>query len=95
MIEARAIRYAKSKGCELFKVKFAGRRGFPDRWLCIPPLRSVNSRVCNILIEFKAPLGRLAPVQILVHEELRTLGIEVWVINSSEYFEVALDARLQ
>jgi hypothetical protein len=95
IVEAQSRRYAKANGCELYKVRFAGRVGFPDRLLVCPPDVSGNSRLLVLAVEFKAPRGRVSDVQHFVHKELRTLGVEVWVISSFENFQERLDVRLR
>lgn len=54
-----------------------GQVGVPDR-VCLFP----GGRV--VLVELKAPGGRVSAVQARVHERLRALGMDVRVIDNEE-----------
>lgn len=56
-------------------LKFAtpGKQGAPDRIVLWP------GRVCHF-IETKAPGGRLSPLQLAYHKQLRGLGFAVWIL---------------
>jgi len=78
-VERKCRRIAIRNGGRLRKVKL-DQVGAPDRLL----LRKGHPPV---LIEFKAPGKKPKPHQVLVHHELRSYGIEVWVIDSVAEFE--------
>lgn len=49
--------------------------GMPDRFVFLPGGKFK-------LVELKAPSKKPSPRQCLVHEMLRSMGFEVWVIDS-------------
>lgn len=51
--------------------------GLPDRMILLPGGRL-------IFVETKAPTGTVAPHQTVVHERLRRLGFEVYVLSSTD-----------
>lgn len=86
-LEKKCRELAESRGCELYKVAFRNRVGFPDRLLVVPcrPFALVA------LLEFKRPGGVVRAHQRLVHEELRRPGLMVGVIDEYEQFEKVVD----
>jgi VRR-NUC domain len=71
---------AKEHGCFLYPVAFKGRKGFPDQALLCPAQAWV-------LVEYKAPGGRLSQHQISTIIDLRMAGQETWVIYSVLQFK--------
>ena len=55
--------------------------GVPDRLILLPEGRF-------FLVELKAPKGRLRPIQKVRHDQIRALGIEVYVLASTAEVEV-------
>lgn len=82
-IERKCVELAEAQGYALWKIRFTGRVGFPDRML-------VGGRR-DVFLEFKAPGAKPRPSQDRVHEEMRELGLRVEVIDSVEAFEGLLD----
>lgn len=70
-------REAKSAGVVFHKLESRSRRGFPDVMLA----RDGKT----IFVELKSPrgTGRLHPLQVHCHEELRSAGLVVEVIASA------------
>ena len=48
--------------------------GLPDRMVLLPPGRL-------IFVELKSPTGTVAPHQTVIHNRLRRLGFEVFVLS--------------
>lgn len=90
LIERACLQYAKTRGCELLKVKFSGRRGFPDRMLITP----TTAAPLITLIEFKRSKRLPTRAQQAVHKELSDLGLTVWTIDSELKFIWRLSALL-
>lgn len=82
-VERALIRAVKAEGGLVRKLMWIGRRGAPDRLVKIPgrPL---------LLIELKAPGGRLSRLQQVEHKRLRAAGLEVRVVWKVEQIEEAL-----
>jgi hypothetical protein len=91
-IERKCETLAQYHGCELFKVKFSGRVGFPDRMLVIPSDASWDGFTRIVLVEFKRPSAKPSPVQTLVHGTFDNLGVPVRVISSVPQFRRLLKA---
>lgn len=76
--EARIERYltssVRARGGHCFKLA-PTTAGLPDRLVVLPPGRL-------LLVELKAPGGRLRPVQVALHERLSAAGVEVAVLAS-------------
>ena len=86
-IERKCRDLVEVHGDELFKVKFAGRVGFPDRLLVVCFGGSRRRFARHILCEFKRPGEVPSKNQVAVHNELRQAGMEVWVIDNFDTFE--------
>ena len=82
-LERRCAVAAKRAGGELIKILPWSLRGLPDR-LLIMPLGSY------VWLEFKAPDGRLTPLQGFWERRLGQLGCEHRVIRSWEEFDEVL-----
>lgn len=54
-----------------------GNNGVPDRIVILP-------RRAPVFVEVKAPGKKLTPLQENVHRKLRSLGVDVYVIDSFE-----------
>lgn len=74
-IEKKLKKAVKAKGGKCLKFVSPGMRGVPDR-ICLYP----GGRI--IFVETKAPDGKPEPLQLKRHDELRSLGFDVRVVNS-------------
>lgn len=63
-IEKALVKRVREAGGEIRKLAWVGRRGAPDRLVMLPGRNPV-------LVELKAPKGRLSKLQIREHEILR------------------------
>ena len=71
----------KAMGGKAYKFSSQIEAGMPDRLVCLPSGRA-------IFVETKRPKGgRLTCIQKYRHRELRRLGFEVRVINTTEAVE--------
>ena len=89
-IEGKCRDLAHKAGAALYKIRFHGRRGFPDRMLVVPRHRGGVGGAVAIFIEFKKPGAGPAPHQEVVHQELRRMGLRVEVVDCVERFEEVL-----
>lgn len=76
-IEKALVRRVKAEGGEIRKVQWIGRRGAPDRLVMLPGRNPV-------LVELKAPKGRLSKLQEREHEILRQWFVVhvVWSLDA-------------
>jgi hypothetical protein len=82
-IEAALVKRVKAEGGEIRKLAWIGRRGAPDRLVMLPGRNAV-------LVELKAPKGRLSKVQEREHAVLRNWFVVhvVWSLDAiNEVFE--------
>lgn len=82
-IEKALVKRVREAGGEIRKVTWVGRRGAPDRLVMLPGRNPV-------LVELKAPKGRLSKVQQREHEILRSWFVVhvVWCLDAvNEVFE--------
>lgn len=75
-IEKALVKAVREAGGEIRKLAWVGRRGAPDRLVMLPGRRP-------ILVELKAPTGRLSKLQDREHEVLRTWFdvLVIWTLN--------------
>lgn len=81
-IEKALVKRVREAGGEIRKVSWIGRRGAPDRMVMLPGRNPV-------LVELKAPKGRLSKLQEREHEILRSWFVVhvVWSLDGvSEVF---------
>jgi len=76
-VEAALVRRVKRLGGLCEKFVSPGRRSVPDRVVTLP-----GGRI--IFVELKRPGGKPTAKQFIDHERRRSLGCEVWVIDSVE-----------
>lgn len=81
-LEAKVEKYlvdgVKARGGMCMKFADPGRRGAPDRLVCLPGHPTY-------FVELKRPkIGKLDTHQIRYHDDLRAAGQRVWVIWSNE-----------
>lgn len=76
-IEKALVKRVKAEGGEVRKVQWIGRRGAPDRLVMLPGRNPV-------LVELKAPKGRLSKLQEREHEVLRNWFVVhvVWSLDA-------------
>jgi len=86
-LEAACCKHAVKRGCIPLK-QAGGEAGTPDRVFLLP-----KGKV--LVVEFKAPNGRLSPRQKLVFEKYGEAGHPVFVIRDTAVFKMMLDALLQ
>ncbi len=86
-IEAACVRYAKSKGCIVLKLR-PPPRGVPDRLFLLP-----KGRVW--FVEFKRPDGRMTGSQMALYLRLSSERYHIDVCRTVEHFRQALDQRLK
>lgn len=67
----------KELGGKAYKWVSPGNAGVPDRLVFLP-----NGRI--ILVELKAPGRKPTQLQLKRHAELKSLGVEVYVIDTKE-----------
>ena len=73
-IEQKLVARVKREGGLCPKFVSPGSDGWPDRLVLMPGGKMA-------FVELKAPQGRLRPIQIQRHAQLRDLGFPVFVIN--------------
>mgnify|MGYP003533578676 FL=1 len=76
-IELSLVRAIKAAGGICPKYMAPGTSGMPDRIVLMP-----NGQMC--FVELKAPGKKPRPLQERMHEKLRALGFDVYVIDSTE-----------
>ena len=76
-IELSLVRAIKAAGGICPKYMAPGTSGMPDRIVLMP-----NGQMC--FVELKAPGKKPRPLQERLHERLRALGFDVYVIDSTE-----------
>lgn len=76
-IESRLVQAVKAKGGLAIKLNPMSLAGIPDRLVLLPGGRIV-------FVELKAPGKKPRRVQEVRHNQLRSLGFEVLVIDSVE-----------
>jgi hypothetical protein len=86
-IESRFVEHAKKRGAAAYKFTSPNRRSVPDRLVLAPG-------GVMFFIEFKAPGQEPTPAQYREHEKLRTLGFEVYVIDTPGDGEVLLNMKM-
>lgn len=80
-IEKDCYKEAKKHKCQLLKLQ--GTKGWPDRLLMVP-------RGKIVLIEFKRPGGRVAPMQTYVLDALSQMGFRAELVYSLDQFKMIL-----
>lgn len=83
-IEMKLVRAVRRKGGLCPKWVSPGLNGVPDRIILLPGRRVAFA-------ELKAPGRRPRPIQVLRHEQLRTLGFPVYVIDNPGQIENMLE----
>lgn len=83
-IERRLVDGVKALGGKAWKFTSPGHAGVPDRIVMLPGGRL-------IFVELKTKTGRLTPLQIETHNQIRALGFEVQTLYGKDYVEVFLD----
>lgn len=78
-IELALVRRVKAAGGDVRKMMWVGRRGAPDRLVMLPGR--------NILVELKAPGGRISRLQEVEHKRLRAAGFDVRVVWNLEQID--------
>lgn len=82
-VEQYLCREVRKRGGQAFKWSSPGIRGVPDRLVVLPS--------ANIFgVEVKAPGKKPTVLQHRVHEQLRSLGLEVAVVDSFESIDQLL-----
>lgn len=74
-LEHAVVNYAKKKGVLTYKWASPSHRGVPDRIFIFPT-------GIVLFIEFKAPTGRLSPLQKITIDKMVEQGALVAVVNS-------------
>lgn len=74
-LENQFVQYAEAIGCLCLKLRIDGQNGWPDRTIFLP-----NGKV--ILMEFKAPKGRLRRKQAEWIGKLYNRGFAVYTASS-------------
>ena len=81
-IERALVKRVKAAGGDVRKMMWVGRRGAPDRLVMLPGR--------NILVELKAPGGRISRLQDVEHKLLRAAGFDVRVVWKLEQIDEVL-----
>ncbi len=79
-LEKRCVKRARQEGGELLKLLPWLASGLPDRLLLLP-------KGVIAFVEFKAPDGRLTPLQVWWKDRLEKLGFVHEVIRSVDEFD--------
>lgn len=87
-IEKYLVELVKNLGGWALKFVSPGVSGVPDRLILIPGGRM-------FFAELKRPGARPRPLQIAVHQRLRRLGFEVYVIDSKEKAEEVVSCAIR
>lgn len=74
-LERRFVAAAKGAGYDAEKLVAAGKRGWPDRTVLMP-----GGKV--LFFELKTPKGKTSKQQDSTHDRLRSLGFDVFVVDS-------------
>ena len=94
-IEAHLVERAERAGALVRKLAYIGRRGAPDRMVVWGTQR--GERVgfpCQIdFVELKAPGQRPDPHQEREHARLRSMGCNVFVLDSIEAVDAYIEER--
>jgi len=83
-IEKKLVIKAKKMGCIPVKLLSANYNGLPDRLILAP-----GERVA--FIELKAPGQMPRKIQLKRHNEIRTLGFKVYVVDDVDQIAEVLD----
>lgn len=83
-IEQRLVAGVKKAGGKAYKFTSPGHSGVPDRLVLLP-----GGRV--IFVELKTEKGRLSPLQIETHNQLRALGMDVRTLYGKPYVDGFLE----
>lgn len=87
VIEQQLVKAVRSAGGFCPKLVCPGMDGMPDRMLLFPGGRFA-------FVEVKAPGKKPRPLQLLRHEQLRTLGFQVYTLDApSQISEIILSAK--
>lgn len=84
-IEAKLVDAVKAKGGVCWKFTSPGTAGVPDRIVLMP-----FGRIA--FVEVKAPDKKPRPLQLSRHRTLRTLGFNVFVLDSPDQIGGIIDA---
>ena len=87
VVERHLKKALEKHGGQALKFVSPSLNGMPDR-LCILP----GGRM--FFVELKAPGGKPRPLQKRRHQQLRDLGVDVFVVDHPNQIEVMLDGRL-
>lgn len=84
-VEQRLHEEAKKIGGHAYKLSSQVDAGMPDRLVCFPGGRIV-------FVETKRPKGgRLSKIQQYRHKELRRMGFDVRVVNTTELVKTFIE----
>ena len=83
-IEQRLVAGVKKAGGKAYKFTSPGNSGVPDRLVLLP-----GGRV--IFVELKTEKGKLSPLQIEIHNQLRALGMDVRTLYGKTYVDGFLE----
>ena len=83
-IEHQLVRQVSKLGGLALKFVSPGMAGVPDRLLLLPGGKAV-------FVETKAPGKKPRPLQLHRHEQLRSLGFRVFVIDEMKQIREVLD----
>ena len=87
VIEQQLVKAVRAAGGLCPKLVCPGMDGMPDRLLLFPGGRLA-------FVEVKAPGKKPRPLQLLRHEQLRTLGFQVFTLDAlSQISEIVLSAK--
>ena len=83
-IEQKLVARVKREGGLCPKFVSPGSDGWPDRLVLMP-----GGKIA--FVELKAPQGRLRPIQVQRHAQLRDLGFLVFTVNDPEQIPEVLE----
>lgn len=84
LVERTLYNYTKEKGGLCIKLLTAFFQGLPDRLILMPGGKA-------IFVELKTTGGKPRKIQLLVHQKLRDLGFNVYVIDTCDKARECID----
>ena len=84
-VEHKLVLAVRMLGGMCLKFVSPGMSGVPDRLVLLPGGKAA-------FVELKAPCKKPRPLQLCRHDQLRSLGFEVYVVDKPEQVSEVIDA---